>query len=93
MNFLDKFELVPVVLGTLNSLGMPRFHRCMRCGVNHKIAWENYRYLDGVVSVGKTFCRCGDEVVSIWGDSMALASQFAERYARENPVKKRKASA
>lgn len=84
---MDRFEVVAVAKGELNSLGLPRMHRCMRCGLNHKIPWENIRYRDGVVNFGKTACGCGDEVISIWGKSMDLAAEFAELYRKENPVK------
>jgi hypothetical protein len=90
MKFLDRFEVVPVLKGELNSLGCPRKHRCMRCGVNHKIIWENIRYRDGVINFGKTVCSCGDDVVSIWGEPMALAVEFAELYSKENPVNRKR---
>ena len=90
MKFLDKFEMLSLAKGELNSLGLPRKHRCMRCGVNHTIPWENIRYRDGVINFGKTVCRCGDDVVSIWGKSMALAGEFAELYSKENPVNRKK---
>lgn len=86
MKFMGKYEIVPVDKGDLNSLGAPRKHRCMRCGMNHQILWENIRFLDGVVSIGKTRCRCGDEVVSLWGDSWPLVREFAEVYRQENRI-------
>ncbi len=85
MKFMGKYEIVPVGKD-LNSLGAPNKHRCMRCGTKHRILWESIRFLDGVVSIGKTRCRCGDEVVSIWGEPWSLMRQFAELYRRENSI-------
>jgi len=84
MTFMGKYEVVAVSKSELNSLGLPRMHRCMRCGLNHRIVWENIRFMDGVINFGKTRCGCGDEVTSIWGASESLAMQFSEMYRRES---------
>ena len=90
MNFLENADWMPVSSASLNSLGMPRRHCCSRCGIDHRIAWQNIRYRNGVVSIGKTLCVCGDEVVSIWAESMDLAAQYAETFAKQNPIRAKK---
>lgn len=84
MKFMGKYEVLPVSKSELNSMGLPKVHRCTRCGIKHRILWENIRFMDGVINFGKTRCGCGDEVTSICGASTSLAEQFAEVYRREN---------
>lgn len=86
MRFIDRFMLCQMAPDELDSLGYPKRHRCMKCGVNHKIPWDHIRYKGEVISLGVTACACGDEVVSIWGKSMTVASEFAEIYSKQNPV-------
>jgi len=88
MKFLDQFETVKISRDELNSLGLPRMHRCMRCGVNHRILWDHVRYQDDVVSVGITKCGCGDEVTSFWAKESVLSAQaVAQSYRQKNPLK------
>lgn len=91
MKFLDRFETVKLARDELNSLGLPSKHRCMRCGVNHRILWEHVRFQYDVVSVGVTRCGCGDEVTSFFAkESVLSAASVAEVYRRKNPVKIRR---
>lgn len=89
MRFIDKFETVKVSRAALNSLGLPKKHRCMKCGANHRIVWEHVRFQDGVIDVGITRCLCGDEVTSFFSDDVSKAMAFAEDYSKNNPVKRK----